>query len=110
MTTETVKKRSIPLAFLFSILTCGIYALYWFVCLTNDTNRLSHYQTAGGVAAIFFNILTCGIYSFYWHYMLGKKVGDIEKDSSNGVLYLVLSLFGLGIIAWALAQAALNRT
>ena len=110
MATEMIKKRSVALAIVFSIITCGLYAIYWFVCLTNDTNRLSKYETAGGVAAWFFNFLTCGIYSFYWHYMLGKKVGDIEKGSSSGVLYLVLSFFGLGIIAWALAQSALNRT
>lgn len=109
MATETIKKRNVALAIVFSIITCGIYAIYWFVCLTNDTNRLSKYKTAGGVAAWFFSILTCGIYSFYWHYMIGKKIGDIEKDSSSGILYLVLSLFGLGIIAWALAQSALNR-
>ena len=109
MTTASVKKRSVAFAIVFSILTCGIYALYWYVCLTNDTNRLSTHKTAGGIAALFFNILTCGIYSFYWHYMLGKKIGEIEKESSSGVLYLVLSFFGLGIIAWALAQAALNR-
>ncbi len=104
-----LKERNIFLAILFSILTLGIYFIYWFVCLTNDTNKLSKYKTANGGMAFLFNLLTCGIYFFYWSYMLGKKIGDIEKDESGSILYLVLSIFGLGIVVYALAQSALNR-
>ncbi len=104
-----VKHRNVVLAILFSILTCGIYGLYWFACLTNDTNLLSKYKTAGGFGAIVFTVLTCGIYSYYWHYKLGKKVGDIEGGSSHGALYLILCLFCLGFVNFILAQCALNR-
>ena len=31
-----IKQRNIALCIVFSIITFGIYALYWFVCLTND--------------------------------------------------------------------------
>lgn len=104
-----IKKRNVFLCILFTIITCGIYGIYWYVCLTNDTNSLSQYKTAGGVAAWFFTLLTCGIYGFYWFYMLGKKVGDFDKGSSEGVMYLLLGIFGLGFISWILAQCALNR-
>ncbi len=104
-----VKHRNIVLAVIFSIITLGIYGLYWFACLTNDTNKLSQYKTAGGVTAIVFTVLTLGIYGFYWNYMLGKKIDDIEKNSSNGILYLILSLVGVGFINYILAQNALNR-
>ena len=106
---QYVKKRNVVLCILFSLITFGIYGLYWYVCLTNDTNRLSQYKTAGGVAAIFFTILTLGFYSFYWYYMLGKKAGDFDGGSSEGALYLILSIFGLGFVAEILAQNALNR-
>lgn len=106
----TVKKRNVVLCILFSIITVGIYGIYWYICLTNDTNKLSKHKTAGGVAAILFTIITFGIYGFYWFYMLGKKVGDFDGGSSEGVLYLILSLFGLGFISLILAQSALNRT
>ena len=36
-----VKKRSIPLAIIFSIITCGIYAIYWMICLNDDINALA---------------------------------------------------------------------
>ena len=31
-------KRNIALCIIFSLLTCGIYALYWFVKLTDELN------------------------------------------------------------------------
>ena len=30
-----IKQRNIALCIVFSIITFGIYALYWFVCLTS---------------------------------------------------------------------------
>lgn len=106
--TANIKKRSIPLAILFSILTCGIYALYWYVCLTNDLNKISNIKTASGGKAILFNFLTLGIYGFYWFYMAGKKI-EAYDNSSSGILHLVLSFVGLGIVSWAISQATLNR-
>ncbi len=102
------KKRSVGLAILFSIITCGIYGLYWFICLTNDSNKLSKIKTAGGVKAILLTLITCGIYQFYWFYMLGKKIESYD-NSSSGVVHLLLGLFGLGIISYAMAQSTINR-
>lgn len=33
-----IKERSIVLYIILSIITCGIFGLYWFVCITEDTN------------------------------------------------------------------------
>ncbi len=104
-----MKKRSVPLAIVFTIITFGIYGLYWYVCITNDTNSLAKTKTAGGIKAIIFNILTVGIYSFYWAYMLGVKDGEISGNGSRGALYLVLSIFGFGFLAPILTQNTLNN-
>ena len=98
-----MKKRNIALAIVFTIITFGIYGIYWFVSLANDSNRMNSAEaTASGGMAVLFTIITFGIYSFYWAYKLGKKVGD------SGALYLVLNLFGLGIVNYALAQSKIN--
>lgn len=34
-----MKKRNIALSIIFTLITCGIYGLYWFVCLTDETNQ-----------------------------------------------------------------------
>lgn len=61
------------------------------------------------------SIVTCGIYLIYWMYKAGEKVAIIRRangmqaDSSTGVLYLVLSIFGLAIVSYCLIQNELNQ-
>lgn len=46
----TIKYRSIPLCIVLSVITCGIYALYWFVCIADDANAVANKSdTSGGV-------------------------------------------------------------
>lgn len=105
-----MKVRSVPMAIVYSIITLGIYSIYWFVCLTDDTNALAKSKTAGGIKALIFTIITCGIYSLYWIYMLGVKDGEISGNGSRGALYLILSFFGVGFICAAvLTQNTLNN-
>ena len=60
---------------------------------------------------IVLSIVTCGIYGFYWAYKQGEKLDRAENNnSSSGVLYLVLTFFGLGIVAYALMQDRLNKS
>ena len=88
-----MKNRNIALCIIFSIITFGIYGIYWFICLTNEMNMATPddtYQTSGGMAFLF-SLLTCGIYSFYWNYRMGQKI-DSVKNGSNAVLFLILSM------------------
>ena len=85
--------------------------MYWFVVLTNDMNKASGRtaDTSGGMALLF-TLLTCGIYSYYWAYKLGEKRDIVAgENASSSLVYLVLSIFGFGIIAYALAQDAINK-
>lgn len=36
-----IQPRSVPLCIVLSIITCGLYGLYWFVCLTNEVNEVT---------------------------------------------------------------------
>ena len=112
-----MKNRNIALCIIFSIITFGIYGIYWFICLTNEMNMATPddtYQTSGGMAFLF-SLLTCGIYSFYWNYRMGQKI-DSVKNGSNAVLFLssltvlflILSIFGLGIVNYCIAQSFIN--
>ncbi len=110
-----MKKRSIPVAIILSIVTCGIYGLYWFVCITNDTNELAgETELAGGGMALLLTIITCNIYGWYWAYKMGSKVDKIknnngETSSNSGILFVILQFIGLGIVNYALAQNAVNK-
>ena len=74
-----IKERSIVLYIILSIITCGIFGLYWFVCITEDTNAAADVAGTSGGLALLFTIITCGIYGFYWAYKCGEKL-DIAKE------------------------------
>lgn len=112
LNTEGVKRRDIVKAVLLSIVTCGIYNIFWFINVTNDMNRLTGNEkdTAGGVCFVL-NLITCGIYGYYWAYQMGKK-RDMLSEDENGAskfIYIVLCFFGLTIVAEALMQDAINK-
>lgn len=112
-----IKERNIVMCVLFSFLTCGIYTIYWMICLTDDVNTVSGDTgaTSGGMAFLF-TLITCGIYGLYWAYMQGERIEQAKMQrgigsctSSLGVVYLILCIFGLAIVAYALMQNELNQ-
>lgn len=108
-----VKEKNIALCIILSLVTCGIYGLYWFVTLTDDVNTISGDQGTSGVMALVLTIITCGIYGLYWAYKCGEKIDKAHQNhgeaaSNGGVLYLILYIFG-GIIAYALIQNEVNK-
>lgn len=77
-----IKERSIVLYIILSIITCGIFGLYWFVCITEDTNAAADVAGTSGGLALLFTIITCGIYGFYWAY---KSVKSSTLQRKNAV-------------------------
>lgn len=114
-----VKEKSIAVCIILSLVTCGIYDLIWIIALADDINTASldtennEKKTSGGLVLLF-SILTCGIYYLYWLYKSGDRL-DIVRESFNrsignlGILYLILGLFGFGLISQALIQNELNE-
>ena len=100
---------------ILSIITCGIYGLYWIYKLTEDVNTLKGdpNATSGGIV-ILLGIITCGIYMWYWLYKQGDNLDQIKASrglpaGNSGILYLILAIVGLGIISYALMQNELNQ-
>ena len=109
-----IKKRSVALAILFSIITCGIYAIYWQVSMVNSMNAVSKKENAkGGVVVFLLSLITCSIYWLYWIFKAGDtidaaKTANGTPTSNRGLVYLLLSIFGLGLVAFAIMQSDLN--
>lgn len=110
-----IERRNIAVCIVLTLVTCGIYGIYWIVCLTNDVNTVSGdvNGTSGGMVVLL-TIVTCGIYGIYWAYKQGEKLEFTKNNrgipsSNSGVLYLILQIFGFGIIAYALMQNELNK-
>lgn len=108
-----VQERNIVLAVILSIITCGIYGIYWFICLTNDASKCADTPEFSGGKAFLFTLITCGIYGFYWYYKMGKTLKKANEKagidaSDNALLYLILGIFGLGIVNYCIMQSELN--
>ena len=73
-----IKNRNVALYIVLSIVTCGIFALYWFVCIADDANTLSNNKGTSGGVALLLTLVTCGIYGIYWAYKLGESLDAID--------------------------------
>ena len=102
--------RSVALAIVLSIITCGIYGIYWFVVLNDEIYELSDDSTApSGIVVFLLSLVTCGIYGIYWAYVMGRKVAYLSRTADSGIVNLIIALFGFQIINLALFQDAVNR-
>ena len=108
-----IQKRDIVVSILLSIVTCGIYGIYWFITLTDDASKVNDDPDFTGVKAFLFTLVTCGIYGIYWAYKIGKEIYKANQKrgnnvSDNSTLYVILSIFGFSIVVYCLAQNDLN--
>lgn len=110
-----VREKNIALCIVFTIITFGIYGLYWIVCITNDSLELSSERGTTGGWVVLFSIITFGLYTLYWAYKMGERIDVIRQkhglhsNSTNGILYLILCLVGLSVISLAIMQSEINR-
>ncbi len=110
-----IQQRGIVMCIVLTFVTCGIYGLYWLYAMTEDANKVSGdpNPTSGGMVLLL-SIVTCGLYSIYWVYKMGKTLNEAGTKrgveiQDNSVLYLILTLIGLGIVDYCLIQNDLNK-
>lgn len=106
-----VENRNIAVYIILSIVTCGIFGLFWMITLNDDTLKAVRENGTSGGVVLLLSIITCGIYSIYWMYVIGTRIDKIKNNpnGSTGWIYLLLSVFGFSIIAYAIAQDELNK-
>ena len=106
-----IQQRNIVIAVILSIVTCGIYGIYWMIKLNDEINQISgDIQATSGGMVFLFTLITCGIYGWYWMYKMGEKCDQMKGVNGNsGILYLILGIFGLGIVNYCLMQDTINK-
>ncbi|NCC82972.1 MAG: DUF4234 domain-containing protein [Clostridia bacterium] len=100
--------RSLAVAIILTIVTCGIYQLYWLYKLDEESAQLAGEEPRGAMI-ILLGLVTCGIYFLIWYYQMGSDRMRRLTGKDNGLLYILLGLFGLGIVTAALVQSDLNN-
>ena len=109
------EKRNIGLYIVLSIVTCGIFHLVWIAMMANDLRILaSEEEKMSGGLVVLLSIVTCGIFLYVWYYQAGESINrakalrNMPVDNSMGIAYLLLGIFGLGIVSNALIQSEIN--
>lgn len=95
--------RSLLMYILLTIVTFGIYGLYFIYKLAQDVNIVcagDGKETPGLLKYFLLTLVTCGIYSFYWMYCLGNRLADNAPRyglsfQENGSTVLLWQLLGM---------------
>lgn len=104
-----VKSRNIVTAIIFSLITCGIYSVYWAIMLARESVSVKDEKDDGILEIILMLFLP-----FIGFYLAEKKLaeGCAEKGiahKDNSVIYLVLGLIGFSIVNFCMMQSDLNK-
>ena len=96
-----IKHRNIFLVYLFSIITLGIYAIYWMVSTKNEINEIGANIPTGWLIIV-------PIANLYWAYRYCEGYATKVKKDNNTLLWFILYVL-IGIIMPAIVQSELNK-
>ena len=102
-----MKKRNIGAMIILSILTLGIYVVYWQCSFQNQLKKRTGLGFSG-VGHFFMSLITFGIYPLYWQYAVGKRLEKLGAEDKS-ILYLIIALVGFSFINMFIMQDAANR-
>jgi hypothetical protein len=105
----------VAVGILLTLITCGIYGLFWQYKQIVTLNAWLGRQEFSFVLWLLLSLLTCGIFALYYEYKMSVAINDIQRTWGirvNGdlpVLCVLLSLLATPIVSLALQQNAINE-
>ena len=107
------EQRNIVVYVLLTIVTCGLFGIYWLYQVCSDLYNLGDQPNTAGMDVLL-SLVTCGIYFIYLQYKWGKMV-DLARRKYNlvprddSMLFVILAIFGLSIVNYCIVQSQLNE-
>ena len=107
--------RSIPVDLILTIITCGLYGLYWQYKQMETLNNWLRRKDFDFLLWLLLSIITCGIFAMYYEYKMAKGINEIQKENNLNVsgdlplICLLLAIFGLAIVSLAIQQLEINK-
>lgn len=103
-----MKKRSLVVMAILTFVTLGIYNIYW-ECVVQDGLKSKTGEGFSGIVHFFLIFITFGIYDLYWQYAAGRRLEKLGGTKDNAWLYIILAVFGVGIINMFIMQNDINK-
>lgn len=106
-----INKRSIGVSILLSIITLGLYGIYWMHLLVKNNRAIN--KNEGSCFGEMLCIIFVPFYSLYWWYTRGERLKQSFNKhnytaTSSGVVFLILAIFCLDIVSMAIMQNDFN--
>ena len=105
--------RNPVMVFLLSVVTCGIYGMYWYYATGNELKEyLDDPLLNPGLDLLL--CIVCFPYAIYWFYKYGKLVhqaelkANIQNASDDSTLLVVLAIFAAWVSIFIM-QGKLNK-
>ncbi len=99
---QVLTERSPIMVFVFSVVTLGIYSVYWYSCVYTEWKNLTGETPTGNEFGmdLIFSIVTCGIWAIYVDYRISQELASFRtarglppKDTTLVVLILDLAAY-----------------
>jgi len=107
--------RNIALDLIFTIITCGIYGLYWQYKQMQALNGWLGRRDFDFLLWLLLSIITCGIFAMYYEYKMAKGINEIQEQNNLRVagdlplICLLLAIFQLVFVSLAIQQLEINK-
>lgn len=103
---EKIQYHSFWKYLLLSIITCGIYGIYFLYGYVKALNKICEgdgKESKNYIVVLLLSMITCGIYGFYWWYVQGERLYQIApkynvKVREKGSSILVWELLGCTVM------------
>ncbi len=105
----------IAVGILLTIVTCGIYGLFWQYKQMQVLNAWLGRRDFSFVNWLLLSIITCGIFALYYEYKMAKGINEIQENEGFrvnqdlAVICVVLAVVGFGMASLAIQQYDINR-
>ena len=106
---------SIPLYLILTLVTFGIFNLYWNYLQMEACNGLLKRVEFRFGYWILFTLLTCGIYHIFYQYKMGAAIVALQRDYSRAVfdalpaISVIVTVLGLSIVVDCIHQHEINK-
>jgi len=112
------QQRNIVAYVLLTVVTCGLFGLYWIYQIGTDLYGLNNEPSNAGLDLVLC-IVTCGIYFIYLQYKWGKMVDSARRrydliPRDDSMLFVILALCSiftgfLYIVNYCIIQSQINE-
>lgn len=108
-------QASIPLYLVLTILTCGLFNLYWNYRQIWACNDLLGRKEFNFWLWVLLSLITCGIYHVFYQYKMGAAIVDIQRMHHRDLfdklplISVFATILGFSIVVDCIHQHEINK-